>query len=252
MQVLNRILKHTENQRKQFSVLVDPDKTSVKELTRLCEACNKAGVDYFFVGGSLLVQDALNECISTLKANSNIPVVLFPGNPLQMSPLADAILFLSLISGRNAEMLIGNHVIAAPILKNYNIEVIPTGYMLIDSGKQTTVSYMSNTNPIPHDKIDVAACTALAGEMLGMKLIFMDGGSGALNPVSKEMIKRVKHTVKTPLIIGGGIKTPEKAIENCLSGADIIVVGNSIEKDPSLIEELAAGIHSVNAQQINL
>ena len=146
--------------------------------------------------------------------------------------------------GRNADMLIGKQVITAPILKQSGLEVISTGYMLIESGKSTTASYMSNTTPIPADKTAVAACTAMAGEMLGLNLIFMDGGSGAKNPITKEMISSVRKSVDCPLIVGGGISSGEKAIENCRAGADIIVVGNAIEKDQNLIKEIAEAIHN--------
>jgi phosphoglycerol geranylgeranyltransferase len=235
--------------KKQFSVLIDPDKVTDKGIELLSRYAGEAGADYFFVGGSLLTTDSIAHCIHIIKQNSSVPVILFPGNPLQITPNADAILFLSLISGRNPDMLIGNHVVAAPLLRSMDIEVIPTGYMLIDSGKQTTVSYMSNTTPIPADKADIAACTAMAGEMLGLKLIFLDGGSGAHTPVSAPMIKKVASSIQAPLVVGGGIKTPEKAIENCLSGADIIVVGNSIEKEPALIKEISFGIHSLNTEK---
>ena len=164
---------------------------------------------------------------------------------MQVNNKADAILFLSLISGRNAEMLIGRQVIAAPILKQSQLEVISTGYMLIDSGKQTTASYMSNTTPIPHDKDDIAVCTATAGEMLGMNLIFMDGGSGAINSISTNMISTVSNAIDTPLIIGGGISSAEEASAICKAGADIIVVGNAIEKDENLIAEIANAVHSL-------
>ena len=164
---------------------------------------------------------------------------------MQVNNKADGILFLSLISGRNAEMLIGKQVITAPILKQSSLEILPTGYMLIDSGKQTTASYMSNTTPIPADKDTVSSCTAMAGEMLGLKLIFMDAGSGAKNPISQKMIKAVRKSVDIPIIIGGGIKSGEKAIENCKAGADIIVVGDAIEKNENIINEIAAAIHSI-------
>jgi phosphoglycerol geranylgeranyltransferase len=178
--------------------------------------------------------------ILTNKANNKkqFAILVDPNN-------ADAILFLSLISGRNAEMLIGNHVISAPLLKTTKLEVLSTGYMLIESGKATTVSYMSNTTPIPHDKNDVAMCTAMAGELLGLKLIFMDGGSGALQPISKKMIERVSSSISLPLIVGGGISTPKKAIENCNAGADIIVIGNAIEKDSSIIKAISNAIHGI-------
>jgi putative glycerol-1-phosphate prenyltransferase len=196
----------------------------------------------FFVGGSLLTNNNLDFCIETLKDKSTIPVILFPGNAMQVNDKADGILFLSLISGRNAEMLIGKQVITAPILKQSGLEVLPTGYMLIDSGTPTTVSYMSNTTPIPAEKDDVAACTALAGEMLGLKLIFMDGGSGAQNPVPEKMISTVNKRVDCPIIVGGGIKNGRQAKKILDAGADLIVVGNAIEKDKNLIKEIAQSI----------
>lgn len=229
--------------RKQFAVLIDPDKVNNAKLSSLIGLSHQAGVDWFLVGGSLLTQNSLETCIRALKDHSDIPVILFPGNTLQMSNNADAILFLSLISGRNPEMLIGRHVIAAPYLKHSNLEVISTGYMLIESGKPTTVSYMSNSAPIPADKEDIAACTAMAGEMLGMKLIYMDAGSGAGNPVPERMIETVNQSINVPLIIGGGINTPEKASRACKAGADIIVVGNAIERNSQLIAEVAEAIH---------
>ena len=230
--------------KKLFAILIDPDKQSKKELKQIVEKAKSAKVDLFFVGGSLLTNDSLDSCLMTLKSESDIPVILFPGNAMQVNDKADAILFLSLISGRNAEMLIGKQVITAPILKQSSLEVLPTGYILIDSGKPTTVSYMSNTTPIPHEKNAVAACTAMAGEMLGLKCIFMDGGSGALNPISEKMIANVRQSVDTPLIIGGGINSGKKAAANCEAGADVIVVGNAIEKDENLIEEIANAIHN--------
>ncbi len=245
MSIYKSILEKSRQNRKMFTVLVDPDKPTDKEVINLAEKSSEAAVDLFFVGGSLLTNNNLDHCIKLLKEYSDIPVVLFPGNTLQMSNKADAFLFLSLISGRNAEMLIGRHVIAAPYLKLSSLEVISTGYMLIDSGRPTTVSYMSNSVPIPADKMDVAACTAMAGEMLGMKLIYMDAGSGAINPVSGEMIEMVSRSVDIPVIVGGGIKTPEKAAETARQGADVVVVGNSIESDKELIKEIAKAIHDV-------
>jgi len=231
---------------KMFAVLIDPDKQDLNQLRSLIQIADQSKVDFFFVGGSLLTNDSMNQCISFLKKESNTPVILFPGNAMQVNKDADGILFLSLISGRNADMLIGKQVITAPILKASNLEVIPTGYMLIESGKPTTVSYMSNTTPIPYEKNDVAACTAIAGEMLGLKLIFMDGGSGALKPISQEMIKKVRQSINIPIIVGGGISSGEKASENCKAGADLIVVGNSIEKNPNLISEISEAIHQYN------
>ena len=244
MHIYNTILENKKVDKKAFALLIDPDKQDKNQLISIIEKAKKANTDYFFVGGSLLTNDSLDICLATLKTHSNIPVVLFPGNAMQVNNKADGILFLSLISGRNAEMLIGKQVITAPILKQSSLEVLPTGYILIDSGKPTTVSYMSNTTPIPAEKDAVAACTAMAGEMLGLKLIFMDGGSGAKNPISEEMIAAVSKSIDVPLIIGGGISSGEKTIANCKAGADIIVVGNAIEKDENLIAEIANAVHN--------
>ncbi len=245
MNVYQNIVKNKQLNNKLFSVLIDPDKLTDKDLENIIKACHEAKTDYIFVGGSLLTENIFDNCIKIIKNNCSIPVVIFPGSIIQINENADAILFLSLISGRNAEMLIGKHVVAAPLLKKTPIEIIPTAYMLIESGKLTSVAYISNTLPIPHDKNDIAMCTALAGEMLGLKIIFLDAGSGGFNPVSSIMINTVAHAVNIPLIVGGGIKTPEKAIENCKSGADIIVVGNAIEKQSNLISEIAYAVHSV-------
>ena len=244
MTIYNHITKSKKAGKKLFAILVDPDKQDANTLLNTIEKAKLAQIDFFFVGGSLLTNDSLNSCIRTIKLNCDIPVVLFPGNAMQVNDKADGILFLSLISGRNADMLIGKQVITAPILKQSSLEVLPTGYMLIDSGKPTTASYMSNTIPIPADKNAVAACTAMAGQMLGLKLIFMDGGSGAQNPISEKMITAVRQAVDCPIIIGGGISDGEKAIANCNAGADIIVVGNAIEKDETLISEIADAIHN--------
>ena len=241
MNIYNRL---SDTSKKKFVVLIDPDKPSNEQIIDIVKKSVQAGVDFFFVGGSLLTTDSLDNCIKLIKQHCDIPVLIFPGNSLQISKWCDGFLLLSLISGRNAEMLIGRHVIAAPYLKLYGNEIIPTGYMIIDGGKQTSVSYMSNTTPIPHDKDDIAMCTALAGEMLGLKLIYMDAGSGAVNPISAEMISKVKHTIEVPLIVGGGINTPEKAATAAKAGADIIVVGNALEKSTDRLSEFAEAIHN--------
>lgn len=238
------LLKARKNGEKKFAVLVDPDKMRLNNMDRTLQSSIDAGVDYFFIGGSLVVNDMLDHCLQTIREACDIPLILFPGNSFQLSYRADAILFLSLISGRNPELLIGKHVVTAPFLKISPLEIISTGYMLIDGGVPTTVTYMSNTNPIPRDKDDIAACTAIAGEMLGLKLMFLDAGSGARQPVSAEMIESVSGAITIPLIVGGGISSPEKARANVEAGADLIVVGNAIEKDPSLIEDIAHAVHS--------
>lgn len=233
---------------KQLAVLIDPDSLhSEADLLKLIALCNKASVDLILVGGSLITNGFWDKCIEILKANTKIPVVLFPGNIMQTHKEADAILFLSMISGRNPDLLIGKHVLAAPLLKKSGIEVIPTGYMIVDGGNITSVMYMSNTTPLPSDKNNIASCTALAGEMLGLKVIYMDAGSGAQNPISTSMIAEVKSQITGPLFIGGGIRTPEQAMATCKAGADIVVVGNAIEKDPLLVEKLTQAIHSLNA-----
>jgi len=242
--VYEKILKSTQSGKKQFAILVDPDKLEVQQAGELAHLASECGADMLFVGGSLLTNGNLHSCLEAMKKHSNLPVVLFPGNTLQIDGMADAILFLSLISGRNADLLIGKHVISAPLIHEKKLEAIPTGYMLIESGNSTAVLYMSNSLPIPADKVDIAASTALAGEMLGLRMIFMDAGSGAQNPVSEKMIRAVKEKITVPLITGGGIRTPEKALLNCKAGADVIVIGNSIEKDHSIIKQMADAIHS--------
>lgn len=234
--------------KKKFAVLIDPDKLRMGKIDKVVELAVDAHVDYFFIGGSLIVNDMLDQLLIKLKKQCDIPMVLFPGNSFQLSYRADALLFLSLISGRNADLLIGNHVLAAPYLKLSGLEIMSTGYMLVNGGIETTVSYISNTKPIPSKKDDIALSTALAGQFLGLKLIYMDAGSGAEIPVSSSMIEAVSSVIDVPLIVGGGIKTPEKAAENIEAGADVIVVGNAIEKDPELIMDMSAAIHSAKSK----
>jgi phosphoglycerol geranylgeranyltransferase len=231
------------NNRKLFAVLVDPDKHNRDSLSLLISSIKDSEVDFILVGGSLLTFDHLEETLVAIKSRTEIPVILFPGSIMQLNEKADAVLLLSLISGRNADLLIGKHVIAAPYLKKSGLEILPTGYMLIESGPLTTAQYVSNTIPIPRLKDDIAVCTAMAGEMLGLKLIYMDAGSGAELPVSPSMIRKVKDSISVPLIVGGGIRTPEQAIISCRAGADMIVVGNAIEKDLTVINSIARAVH---------
>lgn len=246
MNVYSSLVERKQSCQKSFVVLIDPDKVTSSSLSSLVQKANSRGVDYFFVGGSLVVSDHLDECIHQIKKESSIPVILFPGSPSQLSRHADALLYLSLISGRNPELLIGQHVISAPFVKKSGLEIISTGYMVIDGGAPTTVSYISGAPPIPADKAEIALCTAMAGEMLGKKLIYMDAGSGAKKPITEEMISLVAKNIDVPLVIGGGIRDAEKAYLNCKAGADVIVVGNAIEKEPSLLEEMAAAVHEVS------
>ena len=232
--------------KKKFAVLLDPDKVRMKQFDKILQNATESGVDYFFIGGSLIVSDMLDSTLEKIKKVCHIPMVLFPGNSFQLSYKADALLFLSLISGRNPELLIGNHVVVAPYLKISPLEIVPTGYVLIDGGVPTTVTYMSNTNPIPANKPDIAASTALAGQFLGLKTIFLDAGSGAQNPVSTDIIETVSHTIEIPLIVGGGIKSPEKVMANLKAGADLIVIGDILEKEPGLLVEFADVFKSFN------
>lgn len=231
--------------KKSFAVLIDPDKVNNHNMEQLISLSVAAEVDYFLVGGSLVISNYLDECLQMIRRHCAIPTILFPGSPSQVSKYADALLYLSLISGRNPELLIGQHVISAPFVKKSGLEIMSTGYMVVDGGAPTTVSYISNASPLPADKSEIAVCTAMAGEMLGMKLIYMDAGSGAKKAISESMISRVAESIAIPLIIGGGITEPEKAYRNCKAGADVIVVGNAIEKDPALIKEMAAAVHSL-------
>ena len=229
---------------KQLAVLIDPDKMRLDNVARVLELAVRADVDYFFVGGSLVVNDMMNYCLDAIREIGTIPTVLFPGSPQQINPKADAILLLSLISGRNADFLIGQHVVAAPALRQSKLEIVSTGYMLIDGGAPTTASYISGTFPIPSNKDEIAVCTALAGEMLGLKTIYMDAGSGAKNPVPESMITAVSRNLNIPLIVGGGMRTPEQAAANARAGADIIVVGNALEKDPNLVLDISSAVHN--------
>lgn len=247
MKILDILKERHKQGKKSIAVLVDPDKVEGPgRLTHLLNLATENCVDFFFVGGSLVTTTNLSEVVQEIKENVGIPVVLFPGNAMQLDPGADAILFLSLISGRNPDLLIGQHVVAAPILKNNRIEVMPTGYILINSGKITSVAYISNTTPIPDDKYSLAACTALAGEMLGLQLIYLDAGSGAEKEISPKMINTVRKAVDLPLIIGGGINTTQKAIAALESGADMIVIGNALEKNPDLLIEISDKVYDWN------
>ena len=221
-------------------MLVDPDKHHAGSLKQFTKQLSKGNqVDFILVGGSLLRKNNFEKTITFLKAEIDIPVIIFPGNTMQISQYADAILLLSLISGRNPEMLIGNHVLAAPLIREANLETISTGYMLIDGGQTSAVQYMSNTFPIPSNKPEIAAATALAGQMLGMQLVYMDAGSGAHQSVPLNMIKAVKEEIQIPLIIGGGIKDAKSVTACCKAGADVIVVGNLFEEKPEMVRELA-------------
>lgn len=242
--IYDSVIDGVSRKRKKIALLIDPDKF---KSTQGLENGIAAGVDYIFVGGSLLAKGSLQRCVEIIKKTTDIPLVLFPGSPDQIDPHADGILFLSLISGRNSDNLIGKHVVSAPVLKKTSLEIIPTGYMLIDGGCITSAAYMSNTMPIPGNKTDIAVCTAMAGEMLGLKLIYLDAGSGALNHVPATMIKQVKKNINIPLIAGGGIRRPEHAYDLCSAGADTIVIGTIAEQSPEIISDMVSAVHQSSA-----
>lgn len=240
MNIYSHIEEKSKSGTKMLAVLVDPDKIGKeKDFIDFLSNCEKAKVEFIFLGGSLLTEGTIEHSIRIIKSNCQLPIVLFPGDVMQVHSEADAILFLSLISGRNAELLIGKQVMAAPIIKRAKLESISTGYMLVDCGKSTTVSYMSQSLPIPYDKSEIAVVTAVAGEMLGMKLIYVDGGSGALNPISEKMISGIRKSITIPLIVGGGIKNLVDAEKAWNAGADLIVIGTAFEKNRELIKEFA-------------
>ena len=250
--LLSKLYERKAQGKKSFAVLIDPDKVNLDNFSNLLDLCIKYSADYIFVGGSLITDYIMKEVIAAIKSYTAIPIILFPGNSLHIDNQADAILLLSLISGRNPEFLIGQHVISAPILRKSGLEILLTGYMLIDSGRQTTVLYISNTMPIPHDKPGIAACTAMAGEMLGLKLTYLDAGSGALNAVSPEMIAAVRQSVDTPIIVGGGINSIQKAKNALSAGADVIVVGNGIEQNVNLLADITGLVKKFNLETISL
>lgn len=246
MSIYNKLLKMCSD-RANYFCLLDPDKLDNKQAVHIAVTCEDNGADGLLVGGSLMVNNRFQENLKLIKENVDIPVIIFPGIFGSISPFADAILYLSMVTSRNPQMLIGEQVRAAPLTKHYNLEAIGTAYMLIESGNSTSVQYMSNSFPIPYSKNDIAVAHALAGQYLGMKIVYMDSGSGAIYPISDEMITAVKDNINVPLIIGGGIKKPETALQKAEAGADFVVTGNILEKnhDPKFIREFADAIHSI-------
>ena len=229
---MNRFLDILKNGKRRIAILIDPEKTKEQDqIDALAEKVNILKPTFLFVGGSTVTKDDLHKCIDNLKAKTDIPIILFPGSHQQISENADGILFLSLISGRNPDFLIGHQVESAHLLKEMDLEIIPTGYVLIDGGKPTAVTYISQTTPIPADQLQIASQTSIAGEMLGLKTIFLDAGSGAQQTVSKEMISAVRSAISVPLIIGGGIKSITDIDYAFEAGADLVVIGNQVEAD---------------------
>ncbi len=245
-------------QRAGYWVLIDPDKWEFKQLAGIATAAGESGADAILIGGSLLLTSNFDEVVQTIRAAAKVPCLIFPGSALQISRYADAILFLSLVSGQNPSYLIGEQIKAAPLIKHLGLEAIPTGYMLIESGRVTSAEFMSHTRPIPRDKNDIAKATALAAEYLGMKLIYLEAGSGAQHPVPLEMIRAVASYVHVPVIAGGGIRTPDWAEQCVEAGASFVVTGNILERsggmparhspptDFNLMRSFAEAIHNAS------
>lgn len=222
--------------KKSIALLLDPDKTKGDSLKNILSIAQESGTDFIMTGGSLTF-NSIDTLIDTVRSLCTIPVILFPGNLLQLTRNADAVMLLSLISGRNAELLIGNHVVAAPYLKDIRDKLIPVGYILINCGNKTSVEYISQTNSIPSDKPDIAAATALAGEMLGLSIIYLEAGSGATNPVPVNIIKTVREYITIPLAVGGGIRNTSEIGEVYSAGADLVILGNGCENNPGLLSD---------------
>lgn len=243
---LNSTLLAQFKQPKQIAVLIDPEKCQSKsQLMDLIERINIAEIHYIFIGGSTVSQSEFDFTISLLHEHADAPIIIFPGSSDQISDKADGILFLSLISGRNPDFLIGHHVQSAQRIVESGIEVIPTAYLLIDGGTQSSVAYVSQTTPIPRDKVSIVKNTALAGKLQGKQVVFLDAGSGAKFPVTKEIVKSVAE-LSIPLIIGGGITRIEEINELHSHGANIVVIGNKIETDVDFLLDLKNYVRELN------
>ncbi len=230
-------IKKLAGKSRMLAILIDPNETETNQIPHLFKFAEDASVSLVLVGGSLVARP-MDPLIKVIKKHCSAPVVLFPGNPVQLSKYADGLLLLSLISGRNPEFLIGSHVISAQYLKRSSLEIIPTGYMLFENGSISSAEYMSNTKPLPRNKPEIAVSTAIAGEMLGLKIIYLEGGSGAREIIPVEIISAVKENIGIPLIVGGGIKNADDLARVFDSGADIAVVGNAIERNSGILKEL--------------
>jgi len=236
--IYNHILQATSKGEKLLAVLIDPDKMDLNTVAKFIEKVNASRATHIFVGGSVVAAQLTEALVIEIKKHTQLPLLLFPGDVGQITNQADALLFLSLISGRNPDYLIGKHVQAISKLKNSNLEIISTGYILIENGKQTAVQRVTNTAPLQNNNIQLIADTATAGELLGMKLIYLEAGSGALQPVSKKIIEKVKTNISIPLIVGGGIRNLKQLNQAYQAGADLVVIGTAFENDESFFEEL--------------
>jgi putative glycerol-1-phosphate prenyltransferase len=235
--IRQQILEAKSNGQKLLAVLLDPDKIVLENIDHLIDKINQSPATHVFVGGSIVQNAILEELISELKQKTSLPVILFPGDPSQISPQADAILFLSLLSGRNPDYLIEYQVQAAPILKKTNLEVISTGYILIESGNETAVARVSKTKPLSRENLDLVLATAQAGEMLGNQLIYLEAGSGAKQSVPTEMIEMVSQNIEIPVIVGGGIVDLQGIQKAYKAGADLVVIGTAFENNSHFFEQ---------------
>lgn len=245
-QTYQKLLDIRDRRGSGFILLLDPDDIAEGQIENRVGAAIEAGVDAFMVGGSFLIGDNFDSALKAVKAAAaNHPVIIFPGSLTQVSPHADAILFLSLVSGRNPEHLIGTQVLAAPSIIKMGLEAISCGYMLIESGKLTSAQFVSNSLPIPRSKPDIALAHALAAQLMGMKTVYLEAGSGAEMTVPKEMIALLSRTLEIPVIVGGGIRTPAAAAEKASAGADFVVIGNFFESGDHLhqMKDFAEAIH---------
>ncbi len=246
MTTFKRLQNIREDRGAGYLILIDPDKIDEAKLPSFVRTATESGVDGFLIGGSLMLTNEFEQSVQLVKRNTTVPVVIFPGSLFQVTPLADAILFLILISGRNPEHLIGNQVLAAPVIRKMDLEAISTGYMLIGTGTMTSVEFMSNTKPIPSHKPDIALAHAIAAETIGMKMLYLDSGSGADQAVPDEMIRAIAKHSSIPMIVGGGIRTPEEAQRKVAAGASFVVTGTVNEKHshPNLVREFAEAVHT--------
>ena len=235
--IYNKLIENSKKNKKQVIPLIDPEYYTKQELEETIKNLEHYSLPFILLGGSL-VSEYIHATVSIIKKITAVPIVLFPGSLLQVTNNADAIFLLSLLSGRNPDLLIGNHVLAAPLLKKSNMEIIPAGYILVGDYDNSSVKYISNTRPIPSGKKELATATAIAGEMMGNKIIYLEGGSGAEQPISKDLISDVKGNITIPLIVGGGIKNIEETKQAFNAGADVVVIGTAFEKNANKFEEL--------------
>ena len=245
MKTFEYLLDVRERKGAGFLLLLDPDKLAVDNLGLIVRHAQDSGVDAFLVGSSLMTRDIFETSIGEIRKHAKVPVILFPGSLFQISRQADAVLFLSVLASRNTDLIVGNHVHAAPLIRQHKLETISTAYILVESGKMTSAHFMSDSVPIPREKSEIAVAFSMAAEMFGMRLIYLEAGSGALESVPKDMVQMVSHSVDMPVVVGGGIRTPAKARELATAGASFIVTGNFFEKNGSsdMLEEFAKAVH---------